>query len=68
MPLVVPGVTTSLTGNSTNDKTAEWQSKLLGKKIGEQSNEQMFAKKDLPSDHRVLEPGSMTTADHKPER
>ncbi len=36
MPLIVPGVTTSLTGN---DKTSDWQNKLMGKKLGEQSDQ-----------------------------
>lgn len=37
MPLVVPGVTSSLTGSS-DSKTSEWQNKLLGKKIGDASD------------------------------
>jgi hypothetical protein len=36
MPLVVPG----LSGNSAEDgKTGDWMNKLMGKKIGEGSNE-----------------------------
>lgn len=36
MPLVVPG----LTGNSAEDsKTGDWMTKLMGKKIGEGSDE-----------------------------
>lgn len=27
-----------------------------------------FAKQDLPKEHRVLEPGSMTTQDFNPDR
>lgn len=30
--------------------------------------EQTFAKQDLPKEHRVLKPDSMSTMDHKPER
>jgi hypothetical protein len=29
---------------------------------------QTFAKQDLPKEHRVLKPDSMSTMDHKPER
>jgi hypothetical protein len=29
---------------------------------------QTFAKQDLPKEHRVLQPGSMSTMDHRPER
>jgi hypothetical protein len=29
---------------------------------------QTFAKTDLPKEHRVLKPDSMSTMDHKPER
>ncbi|KAF1817116.1 hypothetical protein P152DRAFT_453718 [Eremomyces bilateralis CBS 781.70] len=63
MPLVVPGLTTS-----SKDKTEEWNHKLMGKKIGEESNEIFFAKKDLPSEHRVVKEGDMMTMDHKPDR
>ncbi|KAF2632066.1 hypothetical protein BU25DRAFT_406577 [Macroventuria anomochaeta] len=30
--------------------------------------DQTFAKQDLPKEHRVLKPDSMSTMDHKPER
>lgn len=36
MPLVVPGL--SSTGGS-DDKTSKWMNELVGKKIGEDSNE-----------------------------
>ncbi|KAJ5086438.1 hypothetical protein NUU61_007745 [Penicillium alfredii] len=62
MPLVVPGVTSSLGDQS------EWVNKLMGKKISETSDATSFAKKDLPESHRVLKPGDMKTMDHKPER
>lgn len=32
------------------------------------SVKQTFAKQDLPKEHRVLKPDSMSTMDHKPER
>lgn len=63
MPLVVPGMQ-----SKDGDKTSDWMNKLMGKKIGESSDEVTFAKKDLPSEHRVLKPGDMKTMDHKPDR
>jgi len=65
MPLVVPGITSNSGGN---DKQTEWMSKLMGKKIGDNHNEQVFAKKDLPAEHRVLGSDSMSTMDFKPDR
>ncbi|KAJ5939533.1 hypothetical protein N7466_002667 [Penicillium verhagenii] len=63
MPLVVPGINSSL-----GDKS-EWVNKLMGKKISDTgSNEISFAKKDLPESHRVLKPGDMKSMDHNPER
>ena len=38
MPLVVPGMQ-SKEGGSGNDKTSDWMNKLMGKKIGEGSDE-----------------------------
>jgi hypothetical protein len=29
---------------------------------------QTFAKTDLPKEHRIIKPDSMSTMDHKPER
>ncbi|KAJ4367436.1 hypothetical protein N0V83_007019 [Neocucurbitaria cava] len=63
MPLVVPGLQ-SKDGSSGDD----WMSKLMGKKLGEQHDETTFAKTDLPKEHRVIKPDSMSTMDHKPER
>jgi hypothetical protein len=62
MPLVVPGL------QSKDGNQDDWMSKLMGKKLGEQSDEMTFAKTDLPKEHRVLKPDSMSTMDHKPER
>ena len=31
-------------------------------------NVKSFAKQDLPKEHRVLEPGAMTTQDYNPNR
>ncbi|KAJ5562060.1 hypothetical protein N7535_003477 [Penicillium sp. DV-2018c] len=62
MPLVVPGINSSL-----GDKS-EWVNKLMGKKISDTSNETTFAKKDLPQSHRVLKPGDMKSMDHDPNR
>jgi len=36
MPLVVPGLTNN---SSENDKTNTWMNQLMGKKIGDTSNE-----------------------------
>ncbi|WPG99614.1 Hypothetical protein R9X50_00243200 [Acrodontium crateriforme] len=62
MPLVVPGL------SSTGDKTSDWMNKLVGKKMGDTSNETTFARNDLPKEHRVVKEGDMTTMDHKPDR
>lgn len=65
MPLVVPGVTV----NNLDDKTQEWTNKLVGKTISEQpSSETCFCKKDLPEQHRVIQPGMMVTKDFNPDR
>ncbi|KAF2120438.1 hypothetical protein BDV96DRAFT_564830 [Lophiotrema nucula] len=63
MPLVIPGLQ-SKDGSGKED----WSNKLMGKKLGEEHNEVTFAKTDLPKEHRVLKPDSMSTMDHKPER
>ncbi|EMF17970.1 uncharacterized protein SEPMUDRAFT_146861 [Sphaerulina musiva SO2202] len=63
MPLVVPGLQSNDGG-----KTSEWMNKLVGKKIGNTSDETTFAKTDLPEQHRVVKPGDMTTMDHNPNR
>ncbi|KAF4422190.1 pua rna binding domain-containing [Fusarium acutatum] len=65
MPLVVPGI------NSTSgDKAEEWQNKLVGKKLSdeESSTETVFAKRDLPQETRIIEPGMMVTKDFKEDR
>ncbi|KAJ5698478.1 hypothetical protein N7462_000483 [Penicillium macrosclerotiorum] len=62
MPLIVPGI------NSSMGDQSEWVTKLMGKKIGDTSDEVSFAKKDLPESHRVLKPGDMTSMDHNPDR
>lgn len=64
MPLVVPG----LSSKGGEGKTNDWMNKLMGKKIGDSSDEITFAKKDLPSEHRIVKEGDMMTADHKPDR
>ncbi|CAG7555364.1 uncharacterized protein B0J16DRAFT_389678 [Fusarium flagelliforme] len=65
MPLVVPGI------NSTSgDKAEEWTNKLVGKKLSdeESSTETVFAKRDLPQETRIIEPGMMVTKDFKEDR
>ncbi|KAK4984300.1 hypothetical protein LTR66_007849 [Elasticomyces elasticus] len=64
MPLVVPG----LMSNDKGDKTSNWMNQLMGKKLGDSSNETTFAKKDLPKSHRVVKEGDMMTMDHNPDR
>jgi len=63
MPLVVPGIQ-----NTSGGDSADWQSKLMGKKLGDNHDEITFAKSDLPKQHRVIQPGSMSTMDHNPDR
>ncbi|KAK4933938.1 hypothetical protein LTR66_015809, partial [Elasticomyces elasticus] len=64
MPLVVPGI------NSTgSDASQSWFEKLAGKKISESgsTDNTNFAKKELPTNHRVLGEGSMATMDFNPD-
>jgi len=63
MPLVVPGLM-----SKDGDKTNDWMGKLMGKKIGDSSDEITFAKQDLPEKHRVVKEGDMMTMDHNPDR
>ncbi|KAF2652865.1 hypothetical protein K491DRAFT_695196 [Lophiostoma macrostomum CBS 122681] len=65
MPLVIPGLQSKDGNQSGGD---DWTSKLMGKQIGDSHNETTFAKTDLPKEHRVIQPGGMSTMDHKPER
>ncbi|KAK2787905.1 hypothetical protein FQN53_004346 [Emmonsiellopsis sp. PD_33] len=61
MPLVVPNV--------SNEEKADWSTKLLGKKLTDSVSDTVsFAKKDLPTVHRVVQPGMMTTMDYNPNR
>lgn len=53
---------------SHEERNAHWSSKLVGKKIGDQSDRITFAKQALPDDHRVLAPGSAATRDYKEDR
>jgi len=63
MPLVVPGLM-----SNSKDKNEEWSHKLMGKKLGDASDEVTFAKRDLPEQHRVVNEGDMMTMDHNPNR
>lgn len=63
MPLVVPGLM-----SESKDKTEEWQNKLMGKKIGDNTDEVTFAKRELPETHRVIKDGDMKSMDHNPDR
>ncbi|KAK1771407.1 hypothetical protein QBC33DRAFT_523619 [Phialemonium atrogriseum] len=65
MPLVVPGINNSLSG----EKTEEWTNKLVGKTLSEDSStETTFCKRDLPQPTRVVQPGMMVTKDFVPDR
>ncbi|KAF2722825.1 hypothetical protein K431DRAFT_221192 [Polychaeton citri CBS 116435] len=66
MPLVVPGLSSN--SGDGNDQTSHWMTQLMGKKIGDDSNETTFAKKELPQNHRVVKEGDMMTMDFKPDR
>ncbi|KAI5369318.1 Putative proteinase inhibitor I78 [Septoria linicola] len=63
MPLVVPGLQ-----STDGSKTSDWMNKLVGKKIGDTSNETTFARTDLPEQHRVVQKGDFVTQDHNPNR
>ncbi|KAF2706574.1 hypothetical protein K504DRAFT_458968 [Pleomassaria siparia CBS 279.74] len=63
MPLVIPGIQNTAGGDGQ-----DWESKLMGKRLGDSHDEVTFAKSDLPQEHRVIKPDSMSTMDHKPER
>ncbi|KAI9793331.1 MAG: hypothetical protein M1833_000776 [Piccolia ochrophora] len=64
MPLVVPGI-----NSSTGGQQGDWESKIVGKKLSESTSDATsFAKKDLPKEHRVVEPDSMLTKDFKADR
>jgi len=49
---------------------AEWEKKLVGKKIVSQSSEGAsgFSKDELPEKHRILEPPGIMTMDYYPDR
>lgn len=61
MPLIVPGVQTSLSGSSSSstNSTTDWSSKLLGKKLGGATDATTFARSELPGGARVVEHGGM---------
>ncbi|GAB7348404.1 hypothetical protein MBLNU459_g6837t1 [Dothideomycetes sp. NU459] len=63
MPLVIPGLQ-----SKDGDKTSKWQNELMGKKIGDSSDQVTFAKKDLPESHRVIKGDDMMSMDHNPDR
>merc|ERR1712087_497612 len=63
MPLVVPGVQ-----SQGGDAIDTWTNKLIGRTLGDDHSETTFAKQDLPKEHRVLQPDSMFTQDHRPNR
>lgn len=65
MPLVVPGL---MSKDGNKDKTTDWQNQLMGKKLGDSSDNMTFAKSDLPKEARVVKEGDMMTMDHKPDR
>jgi len=65
MPLVVPGINSG----GGKDKSEEWSNKLVGKKLVDGTPDSTsFAKKDLPKETRVIEPGAIVTKDFNPDR
>ncbi|RDL42199.1 Uncharacterized protein BP5553_02178 [Venustampulla echinocandica] len=64
MPLVVPGINNNKGGSVTD----QWANKLVGKKLGERSDEVTFARAELPKETRVIEPGQLVTKDFNPDR
>ena len=64
MPLVVPGIT----GGSAQNAN-DWTTKLMGKKLTDSTSDHAsFSRRELPDNHRVVEPGSAVTMDHQPGR
>jgi len=63
MPLVIPG----MSGGA--DQSNDWMTKLMGKKLTDSGTDNTsFSKKELPSNHRVVEGDSMMSMDHNPDR
>ena len=63
MPLIP-----STSNPTTSGTTQSWVDKLMGKTISDSHSSTSFAKKDLPSEHRVLGENDMATMDHRPDR
>ena len=84
MPLVVPGLMggsdnsnqldewmNKLMGKKLTEGSSDATVRLkpyLSKRPRTLINVKSFAKQDLPKEHRVLEPGAMTTQDYNPNR
>ncbi|EEA20607.1 hypothetical protein TMatcc_000601 [Talaromyces marneffei ATCC 18224] len=65
MPLVVPGIHSSLAENKKND----WLDELMGKKLTDSKTDELsFAKQDLPPNHRILGPDTTMIPDYQPDR
>ncbi|KAL0639952.1 hypothetical protein Q9L58_001044 [Maublancomyces gigas] len=58
--------------NMSSDLKKQWEEKLVGKKIIDDSSSpgsiSTFTKRDLPDKHRVVSPGAMMTRDFHPDR
>ncbi|KAL9090400.1 MAG: hypothetical protein Q9159_002027 [Coniocarpon cinnabarinum] len=75
MPLIDP-VTQSQQNSPSNsvsqpnqsDDLDELRLQTMGKTLGEEANETTFAKKDLPTNTRVVNEGDFVTQDHQPDR
>lgn len=66
MPLVIPGITSTGAGDGQQN---DWMSKLMGKKLTDSAGDHSsFSKKELPSNHRVVEPNGVMTMDYSPDR
>ena len=58
MPLVIPGVTSN---KGENDKTNKWMNELVGKKIGDSSNETVRPRP--PDPNRIMSQCTIVSAD-----
>ncbi|CAD6503407.1 BgTH12-03072 [Blumeria graminis f. sp. triticale] len=64
MTLVVPDTSSG----ETDTRMGEWETKLVGKTIGDFHSVTTFKKSDLPQKSRIIEPGSVITRDYNPYR
>ncbi|KKA26303.1 hypothetical protein TD95_001770 [Thielaviopsis punctulata] len=65
MPLLVPGINNNNASAQDANSQDAWQAKLMGKTLSTEnsSSETVFAVKDLPEVHRIIQPGQNVTRD-----